>query len=168
MGDGHRQAASIPGGRALQKRHWVQALCRFFTPGASPDSPVQPKICTGLHDLCASSGISVDLVPGGCLSDDLLLSKLKRNASAVAMMPAYYFHIRDNGVLLRDPDGLELPDLEAARGECQRLILSVLQEEQIEEQLSANREFQIEDETGRTVLLVPFRLAVTLARAGGR
>jgi hypothetical protein len=83
-------------------------------------------------------------------------------------MPAYYFHIRDNGVLLKDPDGLELPDLDAARVECKRLILSVLQEEQMDEQLSANREFQIEDETGRTVLVVPFRLALSLARVGGR
>ena len=83
-------------------------------------------------------------------------------------MPAYYFHIRDNGVLLRDPDGLELPDLDAARAECKRLILSVLKEEQIDEQFSVNRQFQIEDETGRTILIVPFRLALSLVGVGGR
>ena len=83
------------------------------------------------------------------------------------MMPAYYFHIRDNGVLLRDPDGLELPDLDAARAECKRLILSVLREEPISEELSANREFEVVDETGRTVLLIPFRLALSPVGVGG-
>jgi hypothetical protein len=58
------------------------------------------------------------------------------------MMPAYYFHIRDNGTLIKDPDGLELPDLEAARAECKRLILSILREEQTVEQLLADRQFQ--------------------------
>ena len=82
-------------------------------------------------------------------------------------MPAYYFHIRDNGTF-RDPDGLELPDLDAARAECKNLILSILREEQTDEQLLANKQFQIEDDTGRTVLMVPFRLAATLVRALGR
>jgi len=85
---------------------------------------------------------------------------------AAAMMPTYYFHIRENGTLIRDPDGLELPDLDAARVECKILILSVLREEQIDEEFSANRQFQVEDETGRTVLLVPFRLALSAVGVG--
>ena len=72
-------------------------------------------------------------------------------------MPIYYFHVRENGALLRDPDGLELPDLDAIRSELSKLIMSVLQEEQITEEFSANREFQVQDERGRTVLIVPFR-----------
>ena len=83
-------------------------------------------------------------------------------------MPTYYFHIRDNDALLRDPDGLELPHLDAARTECRKVIVSVLSEEQMDELTSADLEFQIEDETGRTVLMVPFRLAVPLVRAVGR
>jgi hypothetical protein len=84
------------------------------------------------------------------------------------MMPAYYFHIRDNGTLIRDPDGLELPDLEAARAECKRLILSILREEQTMDQLLADRQFQIEDDTGGNVLTIPFRLAVPYAQVAGR
>ena len=77
------------------------------------------------------------------------------------MMPAYYFHVRDHGVLLRDPNGLELPNLEAAREELKRLVLSVLREEQFEGQLSVHREFQVEDEAGSVVLLIPFQLALS-------
>jgi len=83
-------------------------------------------------------------------------------------MPAYYFHIRDSDTLIRDPDGLELPDIDSARAECKNLILSVLREEQIDEEQSANRQFQVEDETGRTVLLVPFRLALAAVGVGRR
>ena len=82
------------------------------------------------------------------------------------MMPTYYFHIRENGTLIRDPDGLELPDLDAVRGECRSLILSVLREEQVDEARSADRQFQVEDESGRTVLLVPFQLALSAVGVG--
>lgn len=72
-------------------------------------------------------------------------------------MACYFFHIRDNGVMLEDPDGVELADLEAARDKCRKLIRTVLQEEGMTAEFSANREFQIDDEDGRTVLVVPFR-----------
>ena len=83
-------------------------------------------------------------------------------------MPTYYFHIRDNGDLIKDPDGLELPDVDAVRAECKRIIASVLQEEQMDDQRSANREFQVEDEAGRTVFVVPFRSAVSRVRTARR
>jgi hypothetical protein len=79
-------------------------------------------------------------------------------------MPAYYFHIRDNGVLIKDPTGLELPDLEAARTECTRIIVSVVREERMDDPSSANRDFEIEDEAGRTVLVVPFRSSFSSIR----
>jgi hypothetical protein len=81
-------------------------------------------------------------------------------------MPVYYFHIRDNGDLLEDPEGIELPTLDAASVECKELIVSVLREEQAAEESLAGREFQIEDATGRVVLVVPFQLA-SPARVGG-
>ena len=85
---------------------------------------------------------------------------------AAAMMPTYYFHIRENGTLIRDPDGLELPDLDAVRVECRSLILSVLREEQVDEARSADRQFQVENKTGRTVLPVPFQLALSAVGVG--
>ena len=72
-------------------------------------------------------------------------------------MATYYFHIRDSDTLVRDPDGLDLPDLASARTECRRVIAAVLNEEQLDELPSGSREFQIEDEIGRIVLTVPFR-----------
>ena len=38
-------------------------------------------------------------------------------------MPAYYLHVRDNGTLIRDPDGIDLPDL---GGVCDEIRKSVL------------------------------------------
>jgi hypothetical protein len=77
-------------------------------------------------------------------------------------MPAYYFHVRDNGTLIRDPDGIDLPDLGGICDEIRKSVLSVLQEKHAAD-ISADGEFQIEDASGRVVLVVPFRLA--LARA---
>jgi hypothetical protein len=103
---------------------------------------------------------------GGALLSTQNTVRYVGEGDAAESMPAYYFHIRDNGTLIRDPDGLELPDLDAARVECKKLILSVLREELIDEQLSANRLFQVEDEIGRTVLVVPFRMALSPVMVG--
>ena len=73
-------------------------------------------------------------------------------------MSAYYFHVRDHETLIRDPDGIDLPDLKSVRNEIRKSVLSVLQEEQAAD-VSPDLEFQIEDASGRIVLVVPFRLA---------
>jgi hypothetical protein len=82
------------------------------------------------------------------------------------VMAAYYFHVRDNETLIRDPDGIDLPNVTGVRGEIRRLVLSVLQEEYPAE-VSADREFQIEDASGRVVLAVPFQLAFAPAALAG-
>lgn len=74
-------------------------------------------------------------------------------------MPVYYFHVRDGGKIMRDPEGLELPDIDSVREVVRNSILSVLRENQTDK-LSYDSEFQIDDERGRTVLIVPFRLAL--------
>ncbi len=71
-------------------------------------------------------------------------------------MPHYYFHIHDNGVLLEDTEGIELADDDAVREECREVILSVLQEVFPGGWVSNNRHFQIVDEHGVTVLVLPF------------
>jgi hypothetical protein len=68
----------------------------------------------------------------------------------------YFFHVRVDGKLLEDSEGLELPSLESARDECSKAIRDVLAEEKWPEAL-ADSEFHIVDELGRTVLVVPFR-----------
>ena len=85
-------------------------------------------------------------------------SELETRTNGGRRMPAYYFHVRDHGTLIRDPDGIDLPDLKGVRDEIRKSVLSVLQDEQAAD-VSPDLEFQIEDASGRIVLVVPFRLA---------
>ncbi len=72
-------------------------------------------------------------------------------------MPRYYLHIRNGLDFEEDPDGSELPDITAAHTEA--LIVA-------QELAAAVPEFdgdtliEIADETGQTVLLVPFSDAI--------
>jgi hypothetical protein len=72
-------------------------------------------------------------------------------------MPSYYFHIRDKGELVLDPDGLELPDIASARDACRKIVRAVLDEQKWQDEVETDRQFEIVDELGRTVLVVPFR-----------
>ena len=81
-------------------------------------------------------------------------------------MAAYYFHVRDNGTLIKDSDGIDLPDIKSVREDIRNLVLSLLREGHAAD-VSADREFQIEDASGRILMTVPFRLAHTpIAMAG--
>ena len=95
----------------------------------------------------------------------MLSAALLRERGEKIPMPVYYFHVRDSTGLLRDPDGIELPDMDSVRDEVRNSILSVLGEEPKE--LLADREFQIEDAFGRVVLLVPFRVTYLPTVAAG-
>jgi hypothetical protein len=72
-------------------------------------------------------------------------------------MPSYYFHIRDHGELVLDPDGLELPDIASARDECRKIVRAVLDEEKWPGEVETDRQFEIVDELGHAVLVVPFK-----------
>ncbi|QFU16521.1 DUF6894 family protein [Microvirga thermotolerans] len=67
-------------------------------------------------------------------------------------MPRFYFNIRDGYELDEDEEGIELPDLEAARAEALATV------EELRGQLAdaANIELEIADESGRRLLTVPF------------
>ena len=80
-------------------------------------------------------------------------------------MPVYYFHVRENGTLMRDAEGIDLPDMSAVRHRIGELVQSIFQEEYAAD-ISADGEFQIEDASGRIVLIVPFRPALARAAAG--
>jgi hypothetical protein len=79
--------------------------------------------------------------------DLLQASFTKRNA-----MPRYFFNIRDGYDVDEDDEGIELPDLEAARAEALATV------EELREELAdaGNIELEIVDETGRRLLTVPF------------
>jgi hypothetical protein len=82
-------------------------------------------------------------------------------------MPHYFFHLRDDLEISYDREGRELPDPEASRAKA---IESARQrwrrQSFLGERLGMMREFQVEDENGQTVALVPFREAIVLDRAG--
>ena len=71
-------------------------------------------------------------------------------------MPRFYFHVHDSqGVILKDSEGIEFPDLESAREECGAIIQSVLNETEEFDHLG-DFAFHVVDEQGSTVVVVPF------------
>jgi hypothetical protein len=70
-------------------------------------------------------------------------------------MPKYFFHVRIDGALIEDADGLELPDADSIRNRCAEAINEIVAEEKWRG--ATDCEFQIVDELGRTIAVVPFR-----------
>jgi hypothetical protein len=67
-------------------------------------------------------------------------------------MPRFFFNIRDGHDLDEDDEGVELPDVEAARAEA----FATVEELRSELRDAGNIELEITDETGRRLLTVPF------------
>ncbi|MBM6595991.1 DUF6894 family protein [Microvirga pudoricolor] len=67
-------------------------------------------------------------------------------------MPLYFFNIRDGYEVDEDEEGVELPDLEAARAEALATV------EELRDQIPDADDIQLEitDDTGRRLLTVPF------------
>ena len=79
-------------------------------------------------------------------------------------MPSYYFHLRDKGELILDSEGLKLPDIASARDECRKIVRAVLDEEKWRSEIRPDRQFEIVDDSGRTVLVVPFEHTKAVTR----
>jgi hypothetical protein len=60
------------------------------------------------------------------------------------------------GELIEDREGLELPDLLPALQECRRMVGEILDEEQWWDEPTLGRQFEIVDELGRVVFIIPF------------
>ena len=71
----------------------------------------------------------------------------------LVMMPLYYLHIRNGDKLEVDPDGTELPDLEAAFAEAVKVARELVDEV---DDLGRDAAIEITDGAGETVLTVPF------------
>jgi len=72
-------------------------------------------------------------------------------------MPRYYRHIRHDGQVIQDPEGIDLPDLEAARAEAIQGIRDILAEavksgadDMVDDALV------LTDEAGRVLTIIPF------------
>jgi hypothetical protein len=73
------------------------------------------------------------------------------------MMPLYYLHIRNGEKLEVDPDGTELPDLDAAFAEAMKVARELAGEVA---DLGRDAIIEIADGSGDTILAVPFADAV--------
>jgi hypothetical protein len=70
-------------------------------------------------------------------------------------MPRYYFHVRAGSELSRDSQGVDLPDIDAARKHAVAMACRAWSENPPEGQ-DNNDTFEVADESGQVVLKVPF------------
>ncbi len=77
-------------------------------------------------------------------------------------MPSFYFHIRVGGHLFEDPDGSDLPDLEAARAEALAAVRGAVVEQIKTGKAVGGQSFEIMDAAGRVLATVTYRDAFRL------
>jgi hypothetical protein len=73
------------------------------------------------------------------------------------MVPIFYFHVRDGDRTVEDPDGAELPDLDAARAKAATAIREAVSRPASAGRDLGRRRFEITDERGRLLATVAFR-----------
>jgi hypothetical protein len=72
-------------------------------------------------------------------------------------MPRFFFHDRTDGALTEDVEGVELPDLDAARAEAVAAVRQLAAEDLQQARLPRNHEIDIADATGRQLVTVSER-----------
>ncbi len=75
-------------------------------------------------------------------------------------MPRYYFHIRKGDVLVEDPEGTEVSETEALEDEAIEAARDLLTEGDLQGPDRHEWVFEVADESGATVLMLPFGEAV--------
>ena len=70
-------------------------------------------------------------------------------------MPRYFFHMREGNGLTKDPDGLDLPDLHAARATAIKKSCQIWSEMPPEPGRN-DQTFEVTDQAGDIVLTVSF------------
>lgn len=76
-------------------------------------------------------------------------------------MPKFFFRLCDD-LDCEDPEGIEMPDLDAAYQEAIRGIRSVMADQVGQGRLSITGHIEIKDETGSVVQHVAFREALVI------
>lgn len=76
-------------------------------------------------------------------------------------MPRYYYNVFDDSVAV-DDEGLELPDIAAARVEALRGARSIIAEQVARGRICLNCRIEVEDADRRPVLTLPFTEAVKI------
>jgi hypothetical protein len=77
-------------------------------------------------------------------------------------MPRYYFHIRSHGALAEDPEGAELPSLDAAHDEAVQAAREILADKVLSDDIIDGQSFEITAEDGTVLGAVPFRSVLRL------
>lgn len=72
-------------------------------------------------------------------------------------MPNFHFHVRDGDRLIEDPDGSELPGLEAARAEALAAAREAFAEMIRTGRAVSGRRFEIADDAGRVLATVAIK-----------
>jgi hypothetical protein len=72
-------------------------------------------------------------------------------------MPRYFFNIRDDQGIVRDEEGMDLPDLQSAREEAQDSARELLAETVRSRQPIDHKRIEVVDEGGTVVENIKFR-----------
>ncbi len=75
-------------------------------------------------------------------------------------MPRYFFHVRDGGELIEDPDGVECPDADAARVEAIGAARDIMADRARKGLDVSHWAFKITDPSGMLVMNMPFSEAI--------
>jgi hypothetical protein len=89
-----------------------------------------------------------------------MVSPTKDKAETASLMPRFFFHIIDGDRIIEDPEGTELEDLDAARVEALHSARQLLAERLKAGDLVDGQVFEIRNEHGQLLAIVPFRDAV--------
>lgn len=75
-------------------------------------------------------------------------------------MAKYYFHIRNGEEFVEDVEGIFMMDIAAVQEEAVRAAREMVADLVIRGQQIDEKRFEVEDEKGDIVLILPFRLAI--------
>lgn len=80
-------------------------------------------------------------------------------------MRRFYFHIRDGSGLIEDPDGSDLPDLDAARAEALASAREILANRLRSGEVLDGQSIEITDAAGEVLATVPLKDAIRWTNA---
>jgi len=78
-------------------------------------------------------------------------------------MARYFFHLHDHGIVYRDEEGAEFADDDAAREEALLSARELLGVSSLTVRQWLGRSYEVSDETGRLVAVLPFAEAIDVA-----
>ena len=81
-------------------------------------------------------------------------------------MPRFHLNLFNDVGPVLDPEGMDFPDLPAARAEAIRNIRSILSEEVLKGRLDLHGRIEIADLSGTVCAIVRFKEAIELQQAG--